>query len=58
MTEISRNEVTQALRDAARRRMWGEVQIVYRDGRPTLIRVIETHILNGRTESEGKELRD
>jgi len=51
-------EVIEALREADRSRMWGEIHIVLRAGRPTLLRVNKTHTLNGRTESEGKEFRD
>lgn len=45
------DEAVDALRQARDKRFWGELRIQFRDGRPGMLKIIETRPLNdhGRT---------
>ncbi|HET7675835.1 MAG TPA: hypothetical protein VFL54_09965 [Gammaproteobacteria bacterium] len=47
------DQVNRLLKDVAERRFWGDVQITFRDGKPTLVRLTETKRLDGGT-ADGK----
>ncbi|HET8550854.1 MAG TPA: hypothetical protein VFM97_00070 [Gammaproteobacteria bacterium] len=52
------DEVNRLLRDVAERDFWGEVQITFRAGKPTLVKLTETKRLDGGTANGKSKLHD
>ena len=56
MTLEERQKLTEFIDNAAERGFWGEISIIFKDGRPVLIRTSETHPLNGGTGNDRKHI--